>query len=29
MGFVAEGEIDIELRPGISFPAVFMKRLLA
>lgn len=29
MGFVAQGEIDIELRPGITFPAVFMKRILA
>ena len=29
MGFVAAGEIDIELRPGIVFPAVFMSRNLA
>ena len=28
MGFTAQGDIDIELRPGISFPAIFMTRLL-
>lgn len=28
MGFVPQGEIDIPLRPGITFPAVFMVRLL-
>lgn len=29
MGFVAQGDIDIELRPGIVFPAVVMtKRLI-
>lgn len=28
MGFVAQAEIDIPLRPGIDFPAVFMVRLL-
>lgn len=29
MGFDAQGDIDIELRPGITFPAVFMTRILA
>lgn len=29
VGFVAQGEIDIPLRPGISFPAIFMTRTLA
>ena len=28
MGFVPQGEIDIPLRPGITFPAVFMVRML-
>jgi GNAT superfamily N-acetyltransferase len=28
MGFVQQTEIDIPLRPGISFPAVFMVKLL-
>ncbi|MCK0149128.1 GNAT family N-acetyltransferase [Marivita sp. S6314] len=28
MGFVARGEVDIELRPGITFPAEFMVRML-
>lgn len=28
MGFVVQAEIDIPLRPGIHFPAVFMSRLL-
>jgi len=28
MGFVPQGEIDIPLRPGITFPAVFMVRIL-
>lgn len=29
MGFVALGGIDVELRPGIHLPAVFMQRHLA
>jgi GNAT superfamily N-acetyltransferase len=29
MGFVAQGEIDIPLRPGIDFSAVVMVRILA
>ncbi|WP_439124381.1 GNAT family N-acetyltransferase [Marivita sp.] len=29
MGFQAQGEIDVPLRPGIDFPAVFMVRILA
>jgi GNAT superfamily N-acetyltransferase len=28
MGFVVQGDIDIELRPGITFPAIFMTRRL-
>ena len=28
MGFEAQGEIDVPLRPGINFPAVFMQRAL-
>ncbi|SHG96511.1 GNAT family N-acetyltransferase [Marivita hallyeonensis] len=28
MGFVAQGDINVPLRPGIDFPAVFMVRML-
>lgn len=28
MGFVQHGEIDVPLRPGIDFPAIFMVRML-
>lgn len=28
LGFVAQGEIDVPLRPGIEFPAIFMVRMM-
>lgn len=29
MGFIAQGEIDLSLAPGLSFPAVQMRKVLA